>query len=226
MNTCRKCGGKTVLKKSKLTQKKWSRILRRSQSYYFSEYWKCVDCPLLYMKNDTRVELANIPNAGRERGRRVSVREKRGTTTTSHNNRDYPKYLKSSHWKSVRERILKKRKHCEICRSKEKLHVHHRHYKNIGKEPNKDLVLLCSYHHDELHRRSKQDKLTYDIALLRCIGPEHKPSKRVRDIRKHPNSLLRQNKKHKIRTENVQERERVANEKRMVWRKEHDLPEK
>ena len=74
-------------------------------------------------------------------------------------------YLETDWWKEFRKKIVKARKVCEICSSRKRLNVHHRHYKNVGRETEVDVYLLCEEHHNELHKRSKNYKITYDEAF-------------------------------------------------------------
>jgi hypothetical protein len=53
----------------------------------------------------------------------------------------YNDYLKSNHWKQTRENRLSFCDHCQICDSKEKLHIHHGRYEIYGKAAEKSGVL-------------------------------------------------------------------------------------
>lgn len=64
----------------------------------------------------------------------------------------YTEYLKSDHWKKTRKKALKRAKNrCQLCNKKSKLQVHHRTYKNKGKEKNEDLIVLCNDCHAKFH---------------------------------------------------------------------------
>ena len=66
----------------------------------------------------------------------------------------YQDYLLSDHWKDVRRRFWASKLHngsCFVCSSKDKLQVHHKSYKRIGKEKMGDLILLCGKCHKETH---------------------------------------------------------------------------
>lgn len=69
----------------------------------------------------------------------------------------YADYLKSKHWENIRAwfRGTKARKHCYICGGREKLNLHHKTYKNLGKERWIDLVYLCERCHHYCHRLIK-----------------------------------------------------------------------
>ncbi len=60
----------------------------------------------------------------------------------------YKDYLFSEHWWSVKKRY---KTSCFVCGSK-RTHLHHRTYKNFGKERRKDLISLCKKHHWDAHK--------------------------------------------------------------------------
>lgn len=67
-------------------------------------------------------------------------------------NRNYKNYLKTKHWNHQREKILKNAKYkCQLCSNKNKLHVHHNTYENIGNEKKEDLIVLCEACHSKFH---------------------------------------------------------------------------
>lgn len=64
---------------------------------------------------------------------------------------NYHEYIKSKRWYRRRRRIIRKRQVCEYCQSKNNLTVHHLTYKRLGRELEKDLVLLCWRCHEHQH---------------------------------------------------------------------------
>lgn len=74
----------------------------------------------------------------------------------------YNNYLKSNHWKNLRNKMLIENNYkCQKCRkTKEKyeLQIHHKSYKNIGHEHKKDLVLLCKECHKKKHKEKDKTK--------------------------------------------------------------------
>ncbi len=65
----------------------------------------------------------------------------------------YNNYLKSSHWKNIKEAFFKKKRlRCIICHSYKKLNLHHINYKNLGFEAEKDLKCLCQNCHTKIHK--------------------------------------------------------------------------
>lgn len=68
--------------------------------------------------------------------------------------KSYTKFLNSEYWQIVRTKVLKRDNHeCIICKSKEKLEVHHDTYKNHFNEHKhlEDLMTLCRKCHTEHH---------------------------------------------------------------------------
>jgi len=64
----------------------------------------------------------------------------------------YQAYLKTRTW-SLRKslKLREARYRCERCGCAERLHVHHKTYKNIFNEPLKDLLALCGNCHIAIH---------------------------------------------------------------------------
>ena len=72
---------------------------------------------------------------------------------------NYSDYLKTEHWHKKKQSFkVTVVRECLICRKRTDLHVHHISYKNIGREKNGDLCLLCKDCHFGAHRQGK-DKL-------------------------------------------------------------------
>jgi len=70
----------------------------------------------------------------------------------------YSEYLKSDHWQQTRKYALKRAGFaCQLCNVKGvSLHVHHRTYKNLGHEDNRDLIVLCADCHAKFHDKLEQ----------------------------------------------------------------------
>jgi hypothetical protein len=93
----------------------------------------------------------------------------------------YQQYLRSDHWKSVRERYRcsKKPKKCQCCGS-EKYELHHTTYERLGREWLKDLMPLCRRHHRAVHkylRRHPEIKLGDTAIILEAITPRKRKPK-------------------------------------------------
>lgn len=67
----------------------------------------------------------------------------------------YSEFLNSNYWKSVKANVLvRDNNSCVNCNSKKRLEVHHKTYKNHGKEHLRleDLITLCRDCHELEHR--------------------------------------------------------------------------
>lgn len=65
---------------------------------------------------------------------------------------DYHEYMKSAAWQRKRRKMFSKfGEFCQICRSSNDLQIHHKTYKNLGREPLEDLQILCKACHENHH---------------------------------------------------------------------------
>lgn len=75
--------------------------------------------------------------------------------------REYKDYLKTQHWKSLRERVAKAYSYtCNNCgvNVSQGYEIHHLTYKRVGNEKMDDLVCLCRNCHQKETERIKQQK--------------------------------------------------------------------
>jgi protein tyrosine phosphatase len=63
----------------------------------------------------------------------------------------YAEYLKSDHWKELRQKAIEKSDRCESCGIGENLEVHHLQYRNWTDCTVDDLMTLCHDCHDIFH---------------------------------------------------------------------------
>lgn len=64
----------------------------------------------------------------------------------------YNVYLPSDHWQERRLKALKKADYtCQCCSSKKDLQVHHLTYKNVWREKDEDLKVVCRSCHKKIH---------------------------------------------------------------------------
>ena len=64
------------------------------------------------------------------------------------------KRLRSADWREFAASIRSARGFkCETCGSGDKLHVHHKHYRTLGRETPNDVALLCKACHEKVHGR-------------------------------------------------------------------------
>lgn len=67
----------------------------------------------------------------------------------------YKSYLKTEHWQHFRKEVIDHYDgKCAVCNSEKELNVHHRSYKNRGRETFNDVVLLCRDCHSKIHEIS------------------------------------------------------------------------
>lgn len=71
---------------------------------------------------------------------------------------EYGDYLKSDYWKEVRGYVGSKAGwHCEVlgcARHGHNLNCHHITYKNLGDERWGEVVYVCPYHHNLIHKNN------------------------------------------------------------------------
>lgn len=104
----------------------------------------------------------------------------------------YREYLASDHWADVRSRFYRDNaKECKICRTTADIHLHHRTYKNLGRERMSDLVPLCGVHHDELHRKAKNLHGIEKKTARFLKGNVKKQRKHPKYMKFHLNSVYR-----------------------------------
>lgn len=83
----------------------------------------------------------------------------------------YQDYLKSDHWKGVKEKASKREnyKRCECC-GDYKVELHHRSYKSIlTKDELRNIIALCREHHQEVHDLAKDEQISVRLATRKVI---------------------------------------------------------
>ena len=64
----------------------------------------------------------------------------------------YEEYLKTNHWKSIKNRLFYGNKLiCSHCKTRYGISIHHITYDNIGNESDNDIVPLCFNCHNRFH---------------------------------------------------------------------------
>lgn len=81
----------------------------------------------------------------------------------------YADYLRTAHWQQTRGSALRRSDyHCQLCRSQERLEVHHNTYDNLGREYPEDLIVLCHDCHAKFHDKNQDSQLIeYADIILR-----------------------------------------------------------
>lgn len=78
------------------------------------------------------------------------------------NHNEYKKYLKYEHWRVIRTKFISERGgKCEDCGTTENLHIHHMHYRTIGKEKKEDVEILCANCHEYKHLKEEAQQLQH-----------------------------------------------------------------
>lgn len=95
-------------------------------------------------------------------------------------------YLRSEYWRKTRERYFSSAlpQGCYVC-GEEKVDLHHKTYKRLGREPLTDLLPLCREHHTACHKlvrekgnRSKWNNWTVAKLLKKKLEVEQRQLRR------------------------------------------------
>jgi hypothetical protein len=71
----------------------------------------------------------------------------------------YTRYIGGPGWRAVREKAIAARGcRCESCGRAGPIQVHHRTYERLGHERIDDLVILCKFCHEKVHRARRPAK--------------------------------------------------------------------
>lgn len=66
----------------------------------------------------------------------------------------YYEYLQSDHWQETRQQALDRAGNaCQLCKSTDRLDVHHNTYERLGRELPQDLIVLCHDCHGRFHHK-------------------------------------------------------------------------
>lgn len=104
----------------------------------------------------------------------------------------YRDYITSDEWKWFREEYYKThKKECRACGSKIRVNLHHKTYKRLGHERLADVVPLCEYHHTELHKKVRKNKLNLWTATEEYIRNVRKVRNSKRVVKKDPRKKKR-----------------------------------
>lgn len=130
----------------------------------------------------------------------------------------YETYINSQSWYFKKRELYERRGYlCERCGENRKgfLNVHHTNYLNLGKEEEKDLVILCRNCHAEYHAKfgKEPDIFTSRLFLKNDFG-ESNNKKRKQEIK----DAVRQSTQHLKRQ--IREEKGIAHAKFMLARLE------
>jgi 5-methylcytosine-specific restriction endonuclease McrA len=99
-------------------------------------------------------EIADMCERGTEqmRKRDESRPRRRDSNGMTAQQRKYAAYLHTDHWKQVRSNALERAVYqCQLCKGSNRLAVHHNNYWCIGKETERDVIVLCDMCHKKHH---------------------------------------------------------------------------
>lgn len=83
-----------------------------------------------------------------------------------HMDNTYRDYLVSKKWASLKRAVhFFYEEECYICKSREKLYVHHKTYDRLYHEDLDDLVLVCFDCHSKIHDKSDTKENNYILLL-------------------------------------------------------------
>lgn len=87
---------------------------------------------------------------------RAAQRRARANYVATLKRMPYSDYLSSEHWQETRQKALEADGGlCRVCRSPNRLNVHHNTYERRGEEALGDLVVLCADCHELFHEAGK-----------------------------------------------------------------------
>jgi len=127
-------------------------------NYYFYTIkdYVCDDCAELIKKEKEIKE--QIAEKEKEEKRKLQI-QKELDYIQELKTMSYKEYLETDHWREKRKSALYRAKFkCQLCSSKENLHVHHNTYENRGNEKNEDLIVLCKECHERHHGKLIEEK--------------------------------------------------------------------
>lgn len=107
---------------------------------------------------------------------------------------NYKTYIASRAWTYKKlEMLTSKRSYsCYVCFNTENLHLHHKTYKRLKNEKLKDLMWLCSEHHNELHQLSKDLSFEQMNNAYKFLMKKYKSKRKARKISKSTDIIERQ----------------------------------
>jgi len=97
-------------------------------------------------------------------------------------------YLKSDHWKILKEEKLSKNPNCEECGTNLSLDVHHKEYRGLYDVKIRDLQTLCRLCHDNIHKKKElKDKKDEEVRIKR---EKKRLIKHIERMRRSENVIL------------------------------------
>ena len=89
---------------------------------------------------------------GKNAKRKKIARDRVASAKKQVREKGYQWYVNSATWRRRRSRFLERKgSKCEVCGSTDNITVHHKTYARLGNERDRDLQVLCSGCHNNLH---------------------------------------------------------------------------
>lgn len=102
------------------------------------------------------------------------------------NKDEYRAYLRSAHWRRVKERYRASKLPQACFCGETRVDLHHKTYKRIGRERLSDLTPLCRAHHDEEHGvgkpKVKKPRRETKAQKRRRLAPERRHQRLVDEL--------------------------------------------
>lgn len=88
----------------------------------------------------------------------------------------YQVYLTQPHWQEIRKKMYSRYNRCQMCKSKDKLNIHHLTYRRLGREQDEDLIVVCEYCHIEvIHKKGLTKKRIRASISVKQYEKPHTP---------------------------------------------------
>lgn len=131
---------------------------------------------------------------------------------------NYQKYIRSNQWKNLRAIYLQKQdRSCSACTRKRKIHLHHKSYDRVGREPDRDLVPLCEICHSEVHRLHNGSNASLREITDLFIKAESKKLKKGKRLKKDESDFVPRNQRNMVMDDKGKMRNSID------WRQEVSL---
>jgi len=128
---------------------------------------------------------------------------------------NYREYLSTEHWKQLRVRFFESKLFerakfsCLNCHQKDRLQVHHKTYRRLGKEWLGDMIALCPECHESLHQKFNE---------LVIENPEKAKAKLLRRAHKHLPESRKRKKESRAEKREMKKRRKQSVKDRNKWR--------
>ena len=117
------------------------------------------------------------------------------TVRTAPTRETYLEYLKTGHWKAVRNRALQRARYrCQRCGNGRDVQVHHLTYERLGAEVTSDLEVVCRRCHRDEHLDHPEPSAALYLKIVREALNSMGPWAPIADIADHAKTLCAERK--------------------------------